>query len=434
MVIFNIINLTKLINSIGLGDVNINVEAILYNKFDLNNMDTDSENGNAKCNANIDNEIISSENNKNLGAVQCHVCNHRCIIATGSYGICKARKNENGTLYLCNFEGVSSYNRDPIEKKPFYHFLPGTYVYSLSGFGCNMHCLNCQNHIISQKSQCESSSVQISPETAVEIATLQGCKSIAFTYNEPTIHLEYDLQVAKLAHNENLKTVYISNGYMTEEALETLTGNIDAMNIDLKAMSNNFYKDICGARLDPILDNLKTIYKNNIHLEVTNLIIPKHNDSLEMIKDLTDFIANELSCEVPLHFSRFTPMYKMISTPPTQVESLEKAREIAKESGLKYVYLGNIPEEQNTYCDNCGELLIRRYGYNIKNNLENKKYIIDNEDMVHNDIGSNIKDKCISSNRDINRKNSNVKAINSSKITKVNCPFCGTKQNISVLE
>ncbi|MGL6299061.1 MAG: AmmeMemoRadiSam system radical SAM enzyme, partial [Methanobacteriaceae archaeon] len=265
----------------------------------------------------------------------------------GAQGLCRARKNDNGNLYLCNFEGVSSYNTDPIEKKPFYHFLPGTYVYSLSGFGCNMHCLNCQNHIISQKSQCESSSVQISPETAVEIATLQGCKSIAFTYNEPTIHLEYDLQVAKLAHNENLKTLYISNGYMSEETLDILINKnnplIDGMNIDLKAMTNQFYKDICGAKLGPILDNLKTIYKNNIHLEVTNLLIPKHNDTEEMIRELTDFIANEISTEIPLHFSRFTPMYKMIDTPPTQIESLEKAREIAKESGLKYVYLGNIP-------------------------------------------------------------------------------------------
>lgn len=276
-----------------------------------------------------------------------------------------------------------------------------------------MHCLNCQNHIISQKSQCESSPVQISPVTAVEIACLQGCKSIAFTYNEPTIHLEYDLQVAKLAHNENLKTLYISNGYISEETLDILINKnnplIDGMNIDLKAMSNQFYKDICGAKLDPILDNLKTIYKNNIHLEIINLLIPKHNDTDEMIRQLTDFVANELSTDIPIHFSRFTPMYKMIDTPPTQIELLEKAREIAKESGLKYVYLGNIPKEQNTYCDNCGKLLIGRYDYNVKNNLKNNE----NEDTILNESSNDLKDL---------------------KLNKAKCPYCGTKQNIIILE
>ncbi|MCL2157289.1 MAG: AmmeMemoRadiSam system radical SAM enzyme [Methanobrevibacter sp.] len=315
--------------------------------------------------------------------VQCNVCNHHCLINDSKCGYCLTRKNEGGTLYSYNFALISSANVDPIEKKPLYHFLPTSLTYSLGGFRCNMGCLNCQNYIISQSSHNKGEAIEILPEVAVKNAIDRGCKSIAFTYNEPTIYLEYVLQTAILSHKKGLKNIFISNGYMSSEALNLLLPHIDGFNIDLKSMSNDFYKKICKATVGPILDNLKKIYNNNKHLEITNLLIDGFNDSEHLIKDFVDFIANELGEEVPLHFSRFFPYYKMGDVSPTSIETLKKAKEIAIDAGLKYVYLGNVQTDQNSYCPNCGELLIERNGYDIndKNGIKDNKCINCNENL-----------------------------------------------------
>lgn len=310
------------------------------------------------------------------GNVQCNVCNHRCKIAENKLGFCLTRKNLNEKLYSCNYASISSQAIDPIEKKPLYHFLPGSLAYSIGGFGCNMRCLNCQNYIISQNSNEYNEAIKILPETAVKNAINANCMSISWTYNEPTMYLEYTLETAKLSHKVGLKNIYVTNGYMSEKALELLFPKIDAFNIDLKSMNNQFYKDICQATLDPILDNLKLIYKHKNHLEITNLLINDFNDSEKLIRELVEFIATELGKEVPIHFSRFFPYYKMEDVPPTEIAKLTRAKEIATESGLQYVYLGNVPADQNSYCPNCNELLIERNGYNIvdRNKIDDNNY------------------------------------------------------------
>jgi len=312
--------------------------------------------------------------------VQCNVCNHRCKIANNKYGFCLTRKNRDGNLYSCNFASISSEGIDPIEKKPLYHFLPGTLSYSLGGFGCNMRCLNCQNYVISQntmKDRKDRETIEILPAKAVENAIDNNCQSISWTYNEPTMYLEYTLETASLSHKNGLKNIYVSNGYMACDALELLIPKIDSFNIDLKSMSNQFYKDICQASLNPILDNLKSIYKNKRHLEITNLLITDFNDSEELIRSLVEFIATELGKEVPIHFSRFFPYYKMNDLLPTDIAKLQKAKEIATESGLQYVYLGNVSTDQNSYCPNCNKLLIERNSYNTidKNKIKDNKCV-----------------------------------------------------------
>lgn len=322
-------------------------------------------------------EIDKDREEKSSKRVQCNVCNHRCKISNNKYGFCLTRKNNNGILYSCNFASISSQGIDPIEKKPLYHFLPGSLSYSLGGFGCNMRCLNCQNYIISQKIMKDREAIEILPETAVKNAINNNCQSISWTYNEPTMYLEYTLETALLSHKNDLKNIYVSNGYMSEEALELLIPKIDAFNVDLKSMNNQFYKDICQASLDPILDNLKLIYKNKRHIEITNLLINNYNDSEELIKGLVDFIATELGKEVPIHFSRFFPYYKMEDVPPTDTSKLMRAKEIAIEAGLQYVYLGNVPSDQNSYCPNCNELFIERNAYNTidKNKIKDNQCV-----------------------------------------------------------
>jgi len=312
--------------------------------------------------------------------VQCNVCNHRCKIANNKYGFCLTRKNRDGNLYSCNFASISSQGIDPIEKKPLYHFLPGTLSYSLGGFGCNMRCLNCQNYTISQntmKDRKDREVIEILPARAVKNALDNDCQSISFTYNEPTMYLEYTLETASVSHKNGLKNIYVSNGYMSEKTLELLIPKIDAFNIDLKSMNDKFYKDICQASLDPILDNLKLIYKNKKHLEITNLLVTDFNDSEELIRSLLEFIATELGKKVPIHFSRFFPHYKMGDIPPTNIAKLQEAMEIATEAGLQYIYLGNVVADQNSYCPKCKKLLIERNGYNTthRNKIKDNKCV-----------------------------------------------------------
>lgn len=308
--------------------------------------------------------------------LNCKVCERRCLISEGKKGFCEMRQNIGDKLFSLNYAAASSVAVDPIEKKPLFNFYPGSTVLSLGSVGCNFRCKHCQNWSISQATLEEMSLREILPEDAVSLAKQYNCRSIAWTYNEPTMWLEYTLDSAVLAQKQNLKTVYVSNGYMTEEALDTVGPYLDAVNIDLKGMSEEFYKELCDARLQPVLDNIKRIHDRKIHLEITNLIIPGYNNTDENIRALVNFMADEVGVEVPLHFTRFFPYYELKNLPPTEISDLEKAYKIAKNAGMKYVYVGNVPSSdgENTYCYSCGKLLVGRSSYTIQeNNLKNGK-------------------------------------------------------------
>ena len=274
--------------------------------------------------------------------IRCEICANYCKISDGHFGVCRQHKNINGELFDESYGVVSSLSPDPIEKKPLHHFLPGTFTYSIGGFGCNMTCLHCQNYMISQDYDKFSRAIKITPEAIVENALNYNCASIAWTYNEPTLHLPFNKKTSLLARQKNLKVIYVSNGYFSDKSLEEVLGFVDAFNIDLKSMSSDFYKKVCGADLSVVLDNLKRIYAEGKHLEVTNLIINGYNDSIGEICQLCDFIVGELGVDVPLHFSRAFPYYKMNDITPTNVETLYRAREIALEKGIENVHLGNI--------------------------------------------------------------------------------------------
>ena len=274
--------------------------------------------------------------------IRCEICANYCKIADGSFGVCRQHKNVNGELFDESYGIVSSLSPDPIEKKPLNKFLSGTLTYSIGGFGCNMICLHCQNYMISHEYGDYSRGVKITPEAIVENALKYDCKSIAWTYNEPTIHLPFNKKTSLLAKQKNLKVIYVSNGYFSNKSLQEVLGFVDAFNIDLKSMSDDFYKKVCGADLDVILDNLRSIYLAGKHLEITNLIINDYNDSVDEINALCDFVVNELDENVPVHFSRAFPYYKMNDISPTNPEILFKAKEIAMDKGIKNVYLGNI--------------------------------------------------------------------------------------------
>ena len=307
--------------------------------------------------------------------VRCGLCNHRCIINDGDYGLCGVRKNKKGKLYSLVYGKAIAKNIDPIEKKPFFHFLPGTKSYSIATVGCNFSCLHCQNADISQFSKertIEGSGFTLGrdllPEEIVENALKNDCKSIAYTYTEPTVFTEYALDTMKLAKKKGLKNVWVSNGYMTKECLDLIAPYLDAINVDLKSFSEDFYREVCGARLAPVLENLKTIKKKRIWLEITTLLIPTKNDSEKEIKKIAKFISKELGRETPWHISRFFPAYKLVYLPPTDTAVIKKAVEIGKTEGLKYVYSGNIPGDsyEDTYCPKCGTKMIDRTGYFIE--------------------------------------------------------------------
>lgn len=274
--------------------------------------------------------------------IRCEICANYCKIAEGNVGVCRQHRNINGELFDLSYGIVSSLSPDPVEKKPLNKFMPGTFTYSIGGFGCNMTCLHCQNYTISHEYEKFGNGIKIQPETIVENALKYNCKSIAWTYNEPTIHLPFNKKTSLLAKSKNLKVIYVSNGYMSSQSLGEILTFVDAFNIDLKSMSEKFYKKVCGADLDIVLDNLRSIYLAGKHLEVTNLIINDYNDSEDEIEQLCDFVVDELSVDVPLHFSRAFPYYKMMDIEPTNPDILYQAREIALKKGIKNVYLGNI--------------------------------------------------------------------------------------------
>ena len=274
--------------------------------------------------------------------VRCEICANYCKIADGNVGVCRQHKNINGELFDESYGIVSSLSPDPVEKKPLNKFLPGTFTYSIGGFGCNMTCLHCQNYMISHEFDKYSRGIKITPEAIVENALNYNCKSIAWTYNEPTIHLPFNRKTSMLARQKNLKVIYVTNGYFSDKSVEEILGFVDAFNIDLKSMSADFYKKVCGADLNVVLDNIKRVYDEGKHLEITNLIINDYNDSVEEIGELCDFVVTELGSDVPLHFSRAFPYYRMNDISPTRPEILFEARKIAQDKGIENVYLGNI--------------------------------------------------------------------------------------------
>jgi pyruvate formate lyase activating enzyme len=306
------------------------------------------------------------------GKVRCHLCNHHCVIKEGKRGICAVRENHDGRLYSLVYGKSVAVGIDPIEKKPFFNFYPGTSSYSLATVGCNFHCLHCQNWEISQMPRGKGGRIvgdELGPERIVSEAARFGCMSIAYTYTEPTIFFEYAYDTAKLAHKEGIKNLFVTNGYTSGEAIKEIAPFLDAANVDLKSFDEDFYHEVCGAKLQPVLDNIKFYKELGVWVEVTTLIIPGYNDDEIQLKEIAEFIRR-VGEEIPWHITAFYPAYKLLDVPATPVESLRKARDIGLHAGLRYVYEGNIPGEggESTYCSNCGELLIERSGHYIKRN------------------------------------------------------------------
>ncbi len=304
-------------------------------------------------------------------AVQCRVCEHYCTLRPGDWGKCGVRVNRDGKIYLAVYGSAVAAHVDPIEKKPLFHFLPGSKAFSIGTYGCNMRCWWCQNWQISQVRQVDeghtSSRDALSPEDVVDIALRQHSESIAYTYNEPTVFFEYTYDTAKLAHAHGIKNVYVSNGFMSPETLEHLTPYLDAINVDLKGFTNALYEQYSGARLEPVKRNIATIaQETKIWVEVTTLVIPGLNDSDEELRAAAEWLAS-VNPEIPWHLSAFHPDYQMLDRPRTSTATLERAYAIGKSAGLKFIYLGNVldPERENTHCPACGEVLIQRYGYNV---------------------------------------------------------------------
>jgi len=305
--------------------------------------------------------------------VRCNLCAHRCVILEGKHGICQVRENRNGVLYTLVYGRIIAEHVDPVEKKPLLHFYPGSTAYSIATPGCNFRCEWCQNWEISQMPRQQHLTIgkETGPEEIVAAAQRARSRSIAYTYTEPTVFFEYTYDTARLAHAAGLANVYVTNGYMTEEMLETLLPYLDAANVDLKAFRDETYRKCVCARLQPVLDSLKSMKRLGIWLEVTTLVVPGINDDPEELRGAAQFVADELGVDTPWHISRFFPAYEMIDLPPTPVAVLEQARKIGLEAGLRYVYVGNVPGEENTSCHSCGRLLIRRSGYWIlENNVE----------------------------------------------------------------
>lgn len=280
---------------------------------------------------------------------ECQTCHHRCRIAPYKTGICGVRENHQGHLYSLIYGRIVAENLDPVEKKPLFHFLPGTYSLSIASIGCNLRCQWCQNDDISQGTKggltrdeiMNKIGVEVTPEKIIEDAKKSDCPSISYTYTEPTIFLEFALDTMKLAKRAGLKNIWVSNGYFTTETLDLIAPYLDAINIDLKGFSEENYLKYCGAKLKPVLENIKEIHQRKIHLEVTTLVIPGVNDDEKQLKDMAEFLA-KISEDIPWHISRFFPAYKMLDTPVTPMETLERAEKIGKKAGLKYIYIGNV--------------------------------------------------------------------------------------------
>jgi pyruvate formate lyase activating enzyme len=304
--------------------------------------------------------------------VNCSLCAHRCKIAEGKKGICGVRENKGGNLYTLVYGKLIAQHIDPIEKKPFFHFQPGSPSYSIATVGCNFRCLHCQNYDISQmpKDNKRILDEDVTAEEVVETASRAGCTSIAYTYTEPTIFFEFAYDCMRLAKDKGIKNVFVTNGFMTKECLDELCGLLDGANVDVKAFTEEFYKKVCGARLAPVLESVEYMKKLGIWVEITTLVIPTQNDSEDELRQIAKWVY-KTDKRMPWHISAFYPTYKMNNLPRTPVSILDRAREIGFEEGLRYVYTGNVPGDpgESTYCYNCRERIIHRFGFTVEENL-----------------------------------------------------------------
>lgn len=315
---------------------------------------------------------------------QCGLCPNACIVPENGKSICNTRVNYQGDLYSIAYGNPCSINTDPIEKKPLYHFYPQSKAFSLATAGCNFTCLNCQNWQISQVSPFETENYDLMPADVLSHALKNNCKSIAYTYAEPVVFYEYVYDTSKLARAQGIKNIFISNGYINEKPLRDLCKYLDAANINLKSFTDEIYRKLNGGSLKPVMNALKIFHQEGVWLEITNLVVPAWTDNFDMIKKMCDWLYDAGLYNCPLHFSRFFPMYKLTQLPSTPVESLNKAREIALNAGIKYVYVGNVPgtEFDDTYCPSCKKMLIQRKGYTVlSNNIKNGKCAYCNESI-----------------------------------------------------
>lgn len=299
--------------------------------------------------------------------VECELCDKRCRLADGQRGDCRARVNIGGKLVTLVYGKVCAAHVDPVEKKPMFHFLPGTKSFSIATAGCNLHCKYCQNWEISQANPEDVQNSDLPPERVVELAISYGCDSIAYTYSEPIIFYEYVYDTCKLARQSGVKNILVTAGFIQQKPLEKLLPYVDGVNIDIKAFSDKFYREICSARLEPVLKAAKTMIESGVVVEVTNLVVPTLNDKDDDVKRLADWMVKVAGADIPLHFSRFFPLYKLKNLAPTPFETLISFRDVAKSAGVKYVYVGNVAggDWENTYCAKCKNLLVKRVGYQV---------------------------------------------------------------------
>ena len=334
-------------------------------------------------------EALFYEREGNL-QVRCRLCRFNCLIGDGARGVCAVRENRGGTLYSLVYGKVCAEHVDPIEKKPLFHVMPGSRTYSIATVGCNFRCRHCQNYSISQADRnAPIGGREQTPHAIVQRAIDNGCSSISYTYTEPTIYFEFACDTARLARQAGLKNIFVTNGYISTEALATIAPFLDAANIDLKGFSETFYRDVVHARLSEVLDSIMEYRKQGIWLELTTLIIPGLNDSDGELQNLAEFIVANLGVDTPWHVNQYYPTYLLTDRSRTSVETLRKARDIGLSAGLRYVYEGNVPGEggENTTCPSCASLLIKRHGYAIQNNRINNNGACPDCGMVIAGIG-----------------------------------------------
>ncbi len=302
--------------------------------------------------------------------VQCELCPRGCVLDEGERGNCRVRANKDGKVITLVYGKPCAVHVDPIEKKPLYHFYPASSAFSIGTAGCNLHCKYCQNWDISQFDPEETNNVDLPPEEVVRKAIAYKCKSIAYTYSDPAVFFEYAVDTAKIGRKAGVKSVFITAGYLSPKPLEELCSAVDAIKVDFKGITEEFYNNVCLAHLQPVLDTIKIIKERNVWLELVNLVLPTLNDKKDDIARLIDWVVVNLGADVPLHFSKFWPQYQLKNLPPTPEDTLDMAWKMAKKRGVHYAYVGNIPEHEgnNTTCSKCGKLLIRRSGYDVMEN------------------------------------------------------------------
>jgi pyruvate formate lyase activating enzyme len=305
------------------------------------------------------------------GQVACDLCPRRCVIAQGQRGNCRVRENRDGRLCSLVYGRPCAMNKEPIEKAPFFHFLPGTLRITLATAGCNQSCRYCQNWELSQARPEEVPAQDLTPDQVVALAESEHVPTVCFTYTEPVVFYEYMCDIARRCRARGIRTAVVTGGYINPEPLQQLCGLVDAIKIDLKGFTPEFYRDVCGTTLEPVLEACRTVARSGTHLEIVNLVVPALNDDTATIKAMCNWLVANVGDTVPVHFTRFVPNYRLQNTPTTPVATIESAIAVARSAGLKYVYVGNVPghKDESTRCPNCGRTLIERTGYTVTNNL-----------------------------------------------------------------